>query len=401
LFLRALLKDANEARRRFLCDTDLIPVFPQGDPQHDRYLRAREKKQAAYGRTNPEKTGVAAPRGFLQLPLEGNYPDLPPVRDRDEKATPEMVERDWAYDDSTLLREELQEVRQTRQELEQSGDTRFSVRLWLDSLAAQESRLMRRLRAIEFLEVAGTDQDGEILWEGAAAANQRMDFGVLAELLRNIQTIVKRLTPSQSFTLQAGVPQPGSFRIPFYLVPEAEAETGQATLLEIAPENPADLFAQMLDDDATHDQISSHLTNDTVRRSYVQVMKHVAANGLVMEFRTRHLPGGGVLTPKHATERQVWFDDSHTKVENIVLTGELQTGTIVAGSCKILSSNGEKPYTLRIDKARALQLRGIPLAALVRASVERITTTHPDFDRPRIVHRLTHIERLDTPGLFG
>ncbi len=250
--------------------------------------------------------------------------------------------------------------------------------------------------------VANTEEaDGEILWEGVGVANQRMDFGVLADLLRHIQIILKRLTPTQPFTLQAGVPQAGSFRIPFYLIPEMQAETGQIELLEVDSELPTDLLAQMLDDDATHEQISSHLTNDTVRRSYVQVMKHVAANELVMSFRTKNLPRGGVLTPRHATERQVWFDDSHTKVESIALTGELQTGTIVAGSCKILCGSDQKPYTLRIDKARALQLRGIPLAGLVRASVERITTTHPDFERPRIVHRLTYIERLDEPGLFG
>ncbi|MBB6053723.1 hypothetical protein [Armatimonas rosea] len=246
------------------------------------------------------------------------------------------------------------------------------------------------------------EPDGEILWEGAGVAHQRMDFAVLAELLRNIQLMVKRLTPTQPFTLQAGVAtQPGAFCLPFYLVPETEAETGQIELIELDPETPADLLAQMLDDNATHEQISSHLTNDSVRRSYVQVMKQIAAQQLVMTFRTKNLAQPGVLTPRHATERQVWFDDAHTKVENIVLTGELQTGTIVAGSCKILCGSDQQPYTLRVDKARALQLRGIPLAGLVRASVERVTTTHPDFERPRIVHRLTHIERLDTPGLFG
>ena len=58
--------------------------------------------------------------------------------------------------------------------------------------------------------VANTEEaDGEILWEGVGVANQRMDFGVLADLLRHIQIILKRLTPTQPFTLQAGVPQAG------------------------------------------------------------------------------------------------------------------------------------------------------------------------------------------------
>lgn len=245
------------------------------------------------------------------------------------------------------------------------------------------------------------EPDGELLWEGAGVADQRMDFGVLAELLRHVQSIVKRLHPTQSYALRAGVPQPGAFRLPFYLIPEAEADLSQGVLFEAEQETPADLLAQMLDDDASHEYISGYLTNDTVRRSYVQIMKQVAASELVMHLSTRNVPAGGTLTPAHATERQVWFDDSHTKVENIVLTGELQTGTIVAGTCRILCGTDAQPYTLRVDRARALQLRGIPLAGLVRASVERITTVHPDFDRPRVVHRLTHIERLDTPGLFG
>lgn len=395
-FLKEKFGNAEAGIRDFQCDTAFILAYSKSDPLYLVYRQRAEDKQAAYGRTNPEKTGVDAPRGFLRLPMdaESSHPDKHEESDNPSGNLSTMTTRDTSDDSIEVLRFEIESIDRTIQSLKDSGDTRSSTQFWLASLGAEKERFARRLRTAELMT---SDQDGEIVWDGGTTKNNRLDLNILINSLIRFKRGISFI--DSNFSFQVGIPLKGSYRIPFYYTETETAESAQMKLVEVEPVKPVDIFVSILDDDASETNIINHLDSKNAQQNYALLMKEVAENGLTVEIRTKTTPYGGKLTPGFASKRKDWFGHTDVSVSNVVINGILESGTTVAGYIKLKVSD-KKRISLRVDNARARLMVGIQLGANVRATVEKVVTEHPDLHTPVITHRLISIERNDIPMKF-
>lgn len=391
-----LINGEDRTKRFFGCDTFFVSVLSHGDPLYSTYERVREGWRKFFSRTNLKKTGMDLPKGFVELPVMEKLPETLLTIMADTITQPGGEKRGSGADiewSAAYLEQHLTERLLLREEIEQSGDTRFSIGLQLQSMKREEEWLRRKLAAARLVE---SNFDVEVVVDGTPVVEHRIDASFFGKLLTLTQNVVEHLTSGNAPSrLQVAAFAPSSFKASFVLAADSQ-ETPELEL-DTDSTSGADVLAQILDGSAGNVEIINALSDKQVKRDYARMVKLIGNSGATVYFRTRHNPMGARITSPEARDRFEWLNALTIKVEPISIVGELRGGSLTSGRFEIQTDNGS--YSGRTKKESAAQIRGFRFGQAVRAVLERTTQTHIDFDVPLVSYALRSIEDATAPRL--